>query len=94
MRAASAKGADHYRGKKLPPGQVERRRRTAQELNLGRHLRPGYNLGPWWSPRELALLGKLPDDEVTARTGPTRNAVRRKQRKLGLPNPQDRCRRR
>jgi hypothetical protein len=42
----------------------------------------------------LALLGKLPDDEVTARTGPTRNAVRRKQRKLGLPNPQDRCRRR
>ena len=68
----------------------ERRRRTAVEQNLARNLRPGYNLGPWWSPRELALLGKLPDDEVAAKVGRTHNAVRIKREKLRIPNPCDR----
>jgi hypothetical protein len=69
VRAASAKGADRYRGKRLPPEQVERRRRTARELGLAKHLRPGYNLGPWWSPAELALLGTDDDDVIAARVG-------------------------
>lgn len=38
IRAASAKEASRYRGKRLPPDQVERRRRTARELDLGRYL--------------------------------------------------------
>jgi hypothetical protein len=90
VRAASAKGADRYRGKRLPPEQVERRRQTARELNLGKYLRPGYNLGPWWSPAEVKLLGRLPDDEVAAKVGRTPDAVRCKRGKLGIPNPRDR----
>jgi hypothetical protein len=93
VRAASAKGADHYRGKKLPPEQVERRRRTARELGLRRHLRPGYNLGPWWSPAEVRLLGKLPDEDVAAKVGRSPDAVRQKRQELGIPNPRDRRRR-
>jgi hypothetical protein len=36
QRAASEAGAAVTRGEELPPGQVERRRRTARELDLGR----------------------------------------------------------
>ena len=82
------------RWKKPPPEQVERRRRTAVELGLGRNLRLGYNRGPCWTRREVALLGKLPDEEVTARTGPTPDAVRVKRERPGIPNPRDRRRRR
>jgi hypothetical protein len=38
VRDASEQGAAQVRGKPLPPEQVERRRRTAEELDLGRHL--------------------------------------------------------
>ena len=47
IRDASEQGAAKVRGKPLRPEQVEQRRRTARELNLGKYLRPGYNLGPW-----------------------------------------------
>lgn len=53
----------------LPPEQAERRRQAAPELGLVRHVRPGCNLGPWRSPREVALLGRLPDEEVAAKVG-------------------------
>ena len=66
---------------------MERRQRTARELNLGKYLQPGYNLGPWWAPAEVRLLGKRPDDEVAAKVGRTHNAVRIKREKLGIPNP-------
>jgi hypothetical protein len=65
---------------------VERRRRTAIELGLGRYLRPGYH-GPWWTAAEMALLGRLPDDEVGRRTGRSANAVRHKRDALGRPRP-------
>jgi len=68
-------------------------RRAAVELNLAKHLRPGCNYGPWWSPAEVKLLGKLPDQEVAAKVGRTPNAVRVKRAKLGIPNPRDRRRR-
>jgi hypothetical protein len=92
MRAASEQGAAKTRGKPLPSEQVERRRRTAVELDLGRFLRPGCNYGPWWTGREVALLGKLPDEEVAARVGCTPNAVRIKREKLGIPTACDRRR--
>ena len=66
--AASEKGAAASRGVELPPAQVERRRRTARELNLGRNLRPGWH-GRRWTEEEIALLGRLPDAEVARRTG-------------------------
>jgi hypothetical protein len=86
VRAASAKGADATRDVPLPPEQVERRRQTARELNLGRNLIPGYH-GPWWSAEELALLGTVPDAVVARRTGRTQQAVRCKREDLGIPNP-------
>jgi hypothetical protein len=38
IQTSADKGAATIRGKKLPPDQVERRRRTAYELNLGQYL--------------------------------------------------------
>jgi hypothetical protein len=86
IRAASELGAAQQRGKRLSPEQVERRRRTAKELGLGRYLRPGYH-GPWWTKAEEALLGRLPDEEVARRSGRSVNAVRQKREKLGLARP-------
>jgi hypothetical protein len=92
VRSASEKGAAVLRGRKLPPEQVERRRRTAVEQDLARNLRSGYNLGPWWSPAELRPLGRLPDAEAAAKVGRAPGAVRQKREKLGIPNPQGRRR--
>jgi hypothetical protein len=55
-----------------------------------RHIRAGYNLGPRWARRELALLGTTRDDEVAAKVGRTPAAVRVKRERLGAPNPRDR----
>jgi hypothetical protein len=68
VRAAAEKGAATLRGVPLTPEQVERRRRTALELDLGRHLITGYH-GPRWTEQETALLGRLSDAEVAARRG-------------------------
>jgi hypothetical protein len=87
IRAASAKGAAVLRGVPLPPEQVERRRRAALENNLVQYIIPGYH-GPWWSQDQLALLGKLPDDEVARRTGRSCNAVRVRRDRLGIPKPE------
>ena len=56
---------------------MERRRRTAHELDLGRYLPTGYQ-GPRWTKAEVALLGRLPDEELARRTGRSVNAVRQK----------------
>jgi hypothetical protein len=82
------------RGKKLPPEAAEQRRRIALELGYVRRIRPGSNLGPWWTPAEVKLPGRLPDEEVAAKVGRTPNAVRCKREKLDIPNPRDRRRRR
>jgi hypothetical protein len=87
MRAASEKGAAELRGKELPPEQVERRRQTALEMDLGQYLHKGYH-GPWWTAKELTLLGELPDDEVAAKVGRTPGAVRSQRQLLGIPNPE------
>ena len=77
MRAASELGAEQLRGRRLTAEQVERCRRTARELDLGQYLQPGYH-GPWWAKAEVAMLGRLPDEEVAKRTGRSVNAVRQK----------------
>jgi hypothetical protein len=93
IRDASEQGAAKVRGRELPPEQVERRRRTARELDLARHLSHGYNRGPWWSPRELALLGTDEDDVIAARIGRTACAVGVMRRKRKVPKFRDRRRR-
>jgi hypothetical protein len=87
--AASAKAAAVRRGVPLPEWHAERLRRANRENNVARNLVLGYH-GPWWSQHELALLGKLDDDEVARRTGRTPNAVRVKQQKLAILNPTSR----
>lgn len=39
----------------------------------------------YWDAKQLALVGKLPDEEVAARTGHPLNTVRIKRCQLGLP---------
>lgn len=87
IRAASDKGASRRRGKNLPAHEVERRRQTAIELNLGQYLRPGYNRGPWWTKEEMALLGVLQDEEVARQTGRSIAGVRHKRESLGRAKP-------
>jgi hypothetical protein len=79
-------GAAEQRGRELPPEQVERRRRTAHELGLARHLRTGYH-GPRWTPEQLRLLGTESDAVVAAKIGRTAQAVRSMRGRLGIPNP-------
>jgi hypothetical protein len=55
-------------------------------MGLGRHLKMGYH-GPWWTRAEVALLGKVPYEEVARRTGRSVNAVRVKRDKLGRARP-------
>src|SRR5262249_30273208 len=81
IRAASERGAEQLRGRPLTDEQVERRRRTAHQLNLGRHLHKGYH-GPWWTKSEENLLGRLPDEEVARRTSRSTDAVRQKRETL------------
>jgi hypothetical protein len=88
--AAAEQGAAELRGKELPPEQVERRRQTALDLDLARHLQTGYH-GDWWSDEEVALLGTVPDEEVARRTGRTPDACRSKRQLLGIPNPSPRA---
>ena len=92
IRAASEEGAAQVRGQELPPEQVERRRQTALDLGLGRNLLPGYNRGPRWTRRELALLGTDDDEAVASKIGLTPKAVRVMRRRLKVPKYRDRRR--
>jgi hypothetical protein len=50
-------------------------------------------VGPLWTPEELALLGTMSNEEVAARVGRSVKAVRVKRNKLGIATPRDRRRR-
>src|SRR5262245_24977132 len=63
IRAAVEAGAAAMREREYTDEECDRMSRRARELNLARHLPTGYH-GPWWSAKELALLGELPDAEV------------------------------
>jgi hypothetical protein len=73
------------------PGEVERRRRVAREKGLCPN--PPHVGGRPWTAKELALLGKLPDDVVVARIGRTETANRVRRLKLKRPTARDRRRR-
>jgi hypothetical protein len=92
-QAVNVEQAGKLRGRPLPSEQREPRRQTALALNLGRPLPAGYH-GPWWTKKELALLGTMPDGEVAGRIGRTNGAVRVMRTKLGIPTALDRRQRR
>jgi hypothetical protein len=93
MREASQFGADVMRERDWTDAERDARRDRAERLNLGRHLRDGYNATRAWKPGELRLLGTLPDAEVARRTGRPVNAVRIKRTRLGIPTAKGRRRR-
>jgi hypothetical protein len=86
IHAAAAAGGAVIRERGLTREEIERRRRTARELDLGRNLRPGYH-GLRWTPAQLRLLGTLPDQEVARRTGRTPEAVRVLRGRRGVQAP-------
>jgi hypothetical protein len=92
IQVGAAKAAESLRRHQWSDEERERRRQRVKALNLARNLKAGYH-GPWWTEQELALLGKLPDEEVAARTGRTPDAVRRKRNSLGIRSASDRRRR-
>ena len=88
--AAAQLGADAMKKRDWTEEDREEKRRRAIELNLGKQLSLGYNLGPWWSLDELSLLGTAPDEEVAKRIGRTKNAVRVQRTRLGIATASDR----
>jgi hypothetical protein len=73
----------------LPPEAVERRRRTALELNLAQYMplcsRPGGSRP--WSDDELALLGTMPDKDLACRVKRTPSSVRQAREKRDIAPP-------
>src|SRR5208337_2847826 len=82
IQAAAERGGDAMAAHTFTEAERERRRRTALELNLGRHLQPGYH-GNRWSAEDLALLGTMPDSELARLLGRTETAVRVKRWRQG-----------
>jgi hypothetical protein len=87
MRAAAEAGAARLHAVARARTRAARRLRPAGAPDPRRHWPRGYPAPPRWSDADLALLGKLPDEEVARRTGRTWNAVRQKREKLGIPRP-------
>jgi hypothetical protein len=78
------------RGVPLPPEAVERRRRTAVEMNLAQYLQPCPcpNGSRPWTADELALLGTMTDHALALRLWRGVNAVRIMRERRGIaPHP-------
>jgi hypothetical protein len=88
VQTAAEKGAEAAKARERTDEERERRRQAAVENHQGQYLRHGYH-GPRWTRRQLALLGKAPDEEVALRIGRTAEAVRQRRELLGIPNPAD-----
>jgi hypothetical protein len=85
-QAVREKANAAVRGKPLSSEQVERRRQTARDLDLGQYLEAARRKRAW--PEEhLALLGTMPDSELARQLGKTENAVRIQRERRGIPNP-------
>jgi hypothetical protein len=83
IQANARAGGAVISGREIPPDQMERRRRTALELNLGQNLTRGHREDRW-TRKELRLLGTMPDAGLAKQTGRTANAVRIKRERLGI----------
>jgi hypothetical protein len=74
VRAAAEKDGEAARERGLTDEECDERSRRALRLNLARHLWTGYH-GPRWTPAQLRLLGRYPDEVVAAKVGRTAGAV-------------------
>src|SRR5262249_20618366 len=92
IQAAAAKGAAAFQAREWTEAEREQRRRTTIRLNLVRFAVPGGGR-KLWTAADVALLGKLPDDQVARRVGRTVEGVRVKRAKLGIPTARDRRKR-
>jgi hypothetical protein len=93
IRLAGQAGTVVLRGKALPPEQVERRRGTAVELNLGQYLQPCPcpNGSRPWTDDELALPGTMTDHALALRLARSVSAVRIMRLRRGVaPHPDQR----
>jgi hypothetical protein len=93
VQAAAQLGADAMKEREWSAAEREERRQLALDLNYSARLSPGYNLGPWWSDEELALLGTAPDAEIAAKIGRAVEAVRIARTRRGIVSACDRRRR-
>jgi hypothetical protein len=92
--AAAVETGRKTRGRKLPPEEVERRRRTARDLDLGQYLWNGFDPVKRWTADELARLGTLPDEQPAEQFGRSTTAVRVQRTRLGIASACDRRRKR
>jgi hypothetical protein len=88
VRTVGKENGDALRGQRLPPEQVELRQRNSIKNDLAQYLVTGYH-GPRWTKADIALLGKMTDEEVGRRTGRTVEGVRQKREGLGIPSPSE-----
>jgi hypothetical protein len=94
MHAAARKGADAIKKREWSEQEREQRRRQTIARGRNANITPGYNLGPWWTPEQLALLGTVPDEDLAKQLGRTTDAVRCQRTRRGIPSAKDRRRRR
>jgi len=86
VKEASQAGADAIKAKEWSQEEREAITQRNRQRDSGARLSPGYH-GEWWSEENLALLGKLPDEEIAELTGRTVDAVRRQRALRGIKNP-------
>ena len=86
MLASAEKGAEAIKEHEWTEEERERCRQINAEKGLVQNLVLGYH-GPLWTPKDIALLGMVPDEDVARQTGRTVEAVRQKREELGIPNP-------
>jgi hypothetical protein len=89
-RNASKKGAAGTKAKQRTDAELDARAERSKRLGLRPPARPG---GRPWTPRELRLLGRASDAEISARIGRTVDAVRCRRTGLGSATFRDRRRR-
>lgn len=86
IQAAAQAGADVTKEREFSEEEREVRRQNSIKNNLAQYLQLGYH-GPRWTKKQLALLGKLPDQEVADRIGRSVKGVHTMRQRLGIPNP-------
>ena len=84
IRRNAKLGAEAIKRKEFTAEEREVKRQLSIRLNTARHLKPGYH-GRWWTKRELAVLGQVPDDAAARQTGRSVNANRQRRELLGRP---------
>jgi hypothetical protein len=84
VKGAAEKGAEATRGRELSDAECDRRAEAARRNRQGRFLL-GRRWPEGWTAEMDAKLGTVPDKVLAKRLGRTRDAVRARRSKLGVP---------